>query len=74
MDLFVCRKAGARHKREIAIGTKVRITAGPFGGMSGLYAGMSTRERERVLLHVLGGQRPVEIAVGLVAPVGEGAR
>jgi transcriptional antiterminator RfaH len=54
--------------RKIAIGAKVRITAGPFGGMSGLYAGQSTRERELVLLNVLGGQRPVSIAGGLVAP------
>lgn len=54
--------------REIAVGAKVRITAGPFGGMSGLYAGQSTRERELVLLNVLGGQRSVAIAAGLVAP------
>ena len=49
-------------KRKIAIGAKVKITGGPFGGMSGLYAGQSTRERELVLLNVLGGQRPVAIA------------
>jgi transcriptional antiterminator RfaH len=54
--------------RKIAIGAKVRITAGPFNGMSGLYAGQSTRERELVLLNVLGSQRPVSIAAGLVAP------
>jgi transcription antitermination factor NusG len=34
---------GAPVKGEIAIGAKVRITSRPFGGMSGLYAGMSTR-------------------------------
>jgi transcriptional antiterminator RfaH len=55
-------------RRQIAIGSKVRITGGPFGGMSGLYAGQSTRERELVLLNVLGGQRPVAIAAGLLAP------
>ena len=54
-------------KRKIAIGSKVRITGGPFGGMSGLYAGQSTRERELVLLNVLGGQRPVAVAAHLVA-------
>ena len=54
-------------KRKIAIGSKVRITAGPFGGMSGLYVGQSTRERELVLLNVLGSQRPVAIAAHLVA-------
>jgi hypothetical protein len=54
-------------KRKIAIGSKVRITGGPFGGMSGLYAGQSTRERELVLLNFLGGQRPVAVAAHLVA-------
>jgi transcriptional antiterminator RfaH len=61
-------------RRVIAIGAKVRITSGPFGGMRGLYAGQSTRERELVLLHVLGGQREVAIAANLVVPLNEGAR
>jgi transcriptional antiterminator RfaH len=55
-------------RRPIAIGARVRIASGPFGGMSGLYAGQSTRERELVLLHVLGGQREVRIAASLVVP------
>jgi transcriptional antiterminator RfaH len=55
-------------KRKIAIGARVRIASGPFGGMSGLYAGMSTKDRERVLLDVLGGQREVRIASNLVVP------
>jgi transcriptional antiterminator RfaH len=59
---------GAPVQRKIAIGAKVKVTAGPFGGMSGLYAGMSNRDRERVLLHVLGGQRQVLIAANLVVP------
>ena len=59
--------APARPK--IAIGARVRITAGPFGGMNGLYSGQTTRERELVLLNVLGGQRPVAIAANLVAPL-----
>jgi transcriptional antiterminator RfaH len=57
-----------RARQKIAIGAKVRITAGPFGGMSWLYAGQSTRERELVLLNVLGGHRPVAIAGNLVVP------
>lgn len=60
---------GAPVKREIAIGAKVKITGGAFDGMRGLYAGMSTKDRERVLLHVLGGQREVRIAANLVAPL-----
>jgi transcriptional antiterminator RfaH len=55
-------------RRKIAIGARVRIASGPFGGMSGLYAGMSTKDRERVLLHVLGGQREIRIASSLVVP------
>jgi transcriptional antiterminator RfaH len=55
-------------RRKIAIGAKVRIASGPFGGWRGLYAGQSTRERELVLLNVLGGQRPVAIASNLIIP------
>jgi transcription antitermination factor NusG len=55
-------------KRKIAIGARVRIASGPFGGMSGLYAGMGAKDRERVLLHVLGGQREIRIASNLVVP------
>ena len=60
-------------RRKTAIGTSVKVTAGPFGGMSGLYAGQSTRERELILLNLLGRQTPVTIAAGLVVPLGEGA-
>ena len=55
-------------RRKIEIGCRVKITGGPFSGMAGLYAGQSTRERELVLLNVLGGRRPVAISAGLVAP------
>jgi transcriptional antiterminator RfaH len=55
-------------RRTIAIGSKVKITSGPFGGWVGLYAGMTTRERELVLLNVLGATRPVAVAAHLVAP------
>lgn len=59
---------GSPIKREIAIGSKVRITSGPFGGHLGLYAGQSTRERERILLNLLGSSRPVLIASNLIVP------
>ena len=55
-------------RRAIAPGARVRITAGPFGGMSGLYAGQSSGERELVLLAILGAVRPVAIAAGMVVP------
>ena len=56
-------------RRKIPIGARVKITGGAFGGWTGLYAGQTTRERELVLLHVLGGQRPVAITSSLVAPL-----
>jgi hypothetical protein len=39
-------RLGAPVKRKIAVGARVRITAGPFEGMCGLYAGMSAKDRE----------------------------
>ena len=60
---------GAPVRRKIAIGAAVKVTAGPFGGMSGLYAGQSTRERELILLNLLGRQTPVTIAAGQVVPI-----
>jgi hypothetical protein len=36
--------------------------------MSGLYAGMSTKDREKILLNLLGSQRPVLVPSGLVIP------
>jgi transcription antitermination factor NusG len=59
---------GSSVKREIAIGSTVKITAGPFGGHLGLYQGQSTRDRERILLNLLGSQRPVLIASNLIVP------
>jgi transcription antitermination factor NusG len=61
-------RPGAPVNRKIAIGAKVKVTAGPLGGMSGLYAGQSTREREIILLDPLGRQTPVTIPAGLVVP------
>jgi transcription antitermination factor NusG len=65
---------GSPVKRQMAIGSKVKITAGPFGGHLGLYTGQSTRDRERILLSMLGSQRPVLIASNLIVPLSEGAR
>ncbi|MFZ0601222.1 MAG: transcription termination/antitermination NusG family protein [Roseiarcus sp.] len=61
-------RSAAPVKRKIAIGSRVRITGGPFDRMSGLYAGQSTRERELVLLNVLGSQRPIAIGSNLILP------
>jgi transcriptional antiterminator RfaH len=59
---------GAPVKRRIELGAKVRITRGPFGGLNGLYAGQTARERELVLIDFLGRQTPVQVAAGLVVP------
>jgi transcription antitermination factor NusG len=55
-------------RQAFAPGSKVAIVDGPFRGFSGVYAGMGARERELVLLNVLGATRPVAIAANLVAP------
>jgi transcription antitermination factor NusG len=52
--------------RILTPGAAVAITGGPFAGLNGAYAGMSARERELVLLNILGATRPVEIAAGSV--------
>src|SRR5580704_14028785 len=58
----------ASPRRVLAPGATVAIVDGPFRGFSGVYAGMGARERELVLLNVLGGPRKIEIAAGLIAP------
>lgn len=49
--------------RTIALvaGQYVRIKSGSFRGLSGLYQGQSAREREIVLLELLGRRVPVEL-------------
>ena len=43
-------------------GDPVRVTAGPFVGHLGLYAGMKPRERVEILLRLLGGEQRVTLA------------
>jgi transcriptional antiterminator RfaH len=47
-------------------GAKVRITAGAFRGLDGIYAGQTARDRERVLLDFLGRQALVELRSGQI--------
>jgi transcriptional antiterminator RfaH len=42
-------------------GDPVRVTAGPFVGHLGLYAGMKPRERVEILLQLLGAEQRVEL-------------
>jgi transcription antitermination factor NusG len=46
----------------------VSIVDGPFHGFGGLHTGMSTRNRELVLINVLGRQTSVAVPAGLVLP------
>jgi transcriptional antiterminator RfaH len=48
----------------IALGTRVRVIDGPFRGFEGLYAGMIARDRERILIDLLGRQTAVELGAG----------
>ncbi len=59
------RPAGAC-ARLLVPGSPVEIAGGPLRGFSGIYAGMSAQERELVMINILGGSRPVEIAAGLL--------
>lgn len=55
-------------RRAFEPGAKVAIADGPLRGFSGLHTGMSTRDRELVLINILGASRPVEVSAGLLAP------
>jgi transcriptional antiterminator RfaH len=55
-------------RRIIAPGAAVAIADGPFRGFDAIYAGQTARERELILINILGASRPVEIASGLLAP------
>jgi transcriptional antiterminator RfaH len=49
-------------------GERVKILAAQFAHINAIHSGMSVRDRERVLLHVLGGRREVSVAHHLVVP------
>jgi transcription antitermination factor NusG len=46
---------------QLKAGQKVRIVSGSFAGQIGLYQGQTGRDRERVLLELLGRQVPIEL-------------
>lgn len=53
-------------------GDRLSVRSGPLTGPNGLYAGMAPHERILVLLHMLGGERTVELARGDVLKIGTG--
>jgi len=54
--------------RQFKKGQKVRILRGSFQDCIGLYEGMSGKDRERVLLELLGQAVPVELSGSDIAP------
>ena len=50
------------------IGSRVKVTAGPFAGQFGLYAGMKPHQRVEVLLMLLGGQQRVSLSREAIEP------
>jgi transcriptional antiterminator NusG len=58
------KPAGPRFKS----GDTVRINTGPLSGFTGLVAGMRGRDRVAVLLTMLGGLQPVELAAAAIEP------
>jgi transcriptional antiterminator RfaH len=55
--------------RRLKPGQKVRVISGSFAGQIGLYQGQTSREREKVLLELLGRQVPIELPSRDVAPL-----
>jgi transcription antitermination factor NusG len=56
------------------VGQKVRVLRGSFEGHIGLYQGMSGKDRERVLLDLLGRKVPVDFHKQDIAPTPDIAR
>jgi transcriptional antiterminator RfaH len=55
--------------RRLRKGDKVKITRGSFEGQLGIYDGMTSHQRERVLLELLGAWVPVELPTTDLVPV-----
>jgi transcriptional antiterminator RfaH len=55
--------------RQLKPGQKVRVIGGSFNGQIGLYEGQTSRDRERVLLELLGQAVPVELPARDIRPL-----
>ena len=55
--------------RQFRKGQKVQITSGSFKGYIGLYEGISGKDRQRILLELLGQTVPVELSEKDLAPL-----
>jgi transcriptional antiterminator RfaH len=65
--LSSCLTPQAVVRRSFEAGARVSITDGPFRGFEGLHTGMSTRDREMVLIDLLGRKTTVGVPAGFVA-------
>ena len=54
-------------RRVFAKGEAVKIVAGPFAGKAGLWQGQTTRQRELILLAMLGAARTVAVPASSIA-------
>ena len=54
--------------RGLRVGSRVKVTAGPFAGQFGLFAGMRPRDRVTVLLTLLGSAQRVELPKAAIEP------
>ena len=50
------------------VGSRVKVTIGPFAGQLGVYAGMKPHQRVEVLLTLLGGQQRVSLSREAIEP------
>ena len=50
------------------VGSRVKVTIGPFAGQLGIYAGMKPHQRVEVLLTLLGGQQRVSLSREAIEP------
>jgi transcription antitermination factor NusG len=65
--LSSCLTPQAVVRRTFEPGAQVSITDGPLHGFGGLHTGMSTRDRELVLVNLLGRMTTVGVPAGFVA-------
>ena len=54
--------------RRPRVGSRVKVTVGPFAGQLGIYAGMKPHQRVEVLLTLLGGQQRVSLSREAIEP------
>ena len=50
------------------VGSRVKVTVGPFAGQLGIFAGMQPHQRVEVLLTLLGGQQRVSLSREAIEP------